>query len=417
MSMFSIATLATSSKEASQVSAVASTFQKNKALVAIAQELDKHAKDILSANNHDMQSAQVAGLSQEKLERLELTRRTISEMVQKVHDVCSLSDPIGEINETKQQPSGISVGKMRIPLGVICMIYESRPNVTVEASALSVKSGNAAILRGGSEAFKSNQVLVDCIQSGLEAANLPKEIVQLVPTKDRKAIKELLHMDKFIDLIIPRGGKDLIESIVATSKIPVLKHLDGNCHLYIDNPANLQMAIAIADNAKNHRYGVCNAIETLLVHQDISKSFLPEIAHIYSSKDVEMRCCPKTMRTISSGKLATEEDWLTEYHAPIISIRVVDTIDEAINHINLYGSHHTDAIVTSDHISATRFLREIDSSSVMVNASTRFADGHLYGLGAEIGISTNKLHARGPVGLIGLTTEKFVVYGNGQVRE
>jgi glutamate-5-semialdehyde dehydrogenase len=338
-------------------------------------------------------------------------------MIEGLHQVAALPDPIGEISNLQYRPSGIQVGQMRVPLGVIGIIYESRPNVTVDAAALCLKSGNACILRGGSEAFHSNQAIAAAINKGIQSTQLPLTAVQIVNTPDRAAVGELITLTNYVDVIVPRGGKSLIERITKDASIPVIKHLDGICHVYIDDQAELSKAIAIADNAKTHRYGVCNAMETLLIGSTIAAQVLPLLAKIYQDKGVELRGCAKTCSLLPTCLRATEEDWHTEYLAPILSIRIVANIDEAITHINHYGSQHTDAIVTENYTLARRFLREVDSSSVMVNASTRFADGFEYGLGAEIGISTNKLHARGPVGLHGLTSVKFVVLGDGHIRQ
>ena len=338
-------------------------------------------------------------------------------MVEGLRQVAALDDPIGVIRDMKFLPSGIQVGKMRVPLGVIGIIYESRPNVTVEAASLCLKSGNACILRGGSESIHSNRAIARCLAQGLAAAGLPANIVQVVETTDRQAVGELITMPEFVDVIVPRGGKGLIERISRDAKVPVIKHLDGICHVYVDDRADLDKAAAIALNAKTHRYGVCNAMETLLVHQSVAEQFLPSMAQLYAEKGVELRGCERTCELVSAAIRATEEDWHTEYLAPILSVRVVDDMDAAIDHINTYSSQHTDAMISEDFTRARRFIAEVDSSSVMINASTRFADGFEYGLGAEIGISTDKIHARGPVGLEGLTSEKYVVFGDGHIRQ
>ena len=337
-------------------------------------------------------------------------------MADGLREIAALPDPVGEISDVKYRPSGIQVGMMRVPLGVIAIIYESRPNVTADAAGLCLKAGNATILRGGSEALRSNQAIAACVHKGLRSAGLPESAVQVIATSDRAAVGHLIADEKHIDVIVPRGGKGLIERISRDAKVPVIKHLDGVCHVYIDARANLDQAMRIADNAKTQRYGTCNTMETLLVHADIATSVLPPLADIYERKGVELRGCARSRAIVSSMKTATEDDWYAEYLAPILAVRVVDSVDDAIDHIARYGSQHTDAIVTDDHVNAMRFLREVDSSSVLVNASTRFADGFEYGLGAEIGISTNKLHARGPVGLEGLTSRKWIVLGTGQIR-
>jgi glutamate-5-semialdehyde dehydrogenase len=338
-------------------------------------------------------------------------------MAQGLEQVAKLPDPVGEVSELKEQPSGIKVGRMRVPLGVIGIVYESRPNVTADAAALCLKAGNACILRGGSEAVRSNMAIAACVHEGLRAAGLPEDAVQVVETADRAAVGQLLSMNEYVDIIVPRGGKDLIERVMRESRIPMIKHLDGVCHVYIDDRADVEKAIRIADNAKTQRYGVCNAMETLLVNESIAPKVLPRLAKIYADKGVELRGDEKSRALVSAMKPATEEDWYAEFLAPILAVRVVKDLDAAIGHISKYGSQHTDAIVTEDEARAKRFLREVDSSSVLVNASTRFADGFEYGLGAEVGISTDKLHARGPVGLEGLTSQKYVVFGSGQIRQ
>ncbi|QFY43053.1 glutamate-5-semialdehyde dehydrogenase [Candidatus Methylospira mobilis] len=394
----------------------AQTAQKNLALETIAGRLEKAQADIIAANRADVAAACERRLDAAAVERLELNEKRIKAMADGLREVAALPDPVGEISGLTYRPSGIQVGRMRVPLGVIGIIYESRPNVTADAAALCLKSGNACILRGGSEAIHSNRAIAAIIRAGLLEAGLPEDSVSLVDTTDRNAVGELLRLDKYIDVIVPRGGKSLIERIMAESRIPVIKHLDGICHVYIDDKADIDKALSIALNAKTQRYGVCNAMETLLIAEGIAAAVLPPLAEQLRAKGVELRGCEQTRSLLSGCMAATEEDWATEYLAPILAIRIVNDIEEAMAHIQLYGSHHTDAIVTEDYSRARRFLREVDSSSVMVNASTRFADGFEYGLGAEIGISTDKLHARGPVGLEGLTTQKFIVLGDGQVR-
>lgn len=389
---------------------------KNAALEAIVARIDAARPVLESANQQDLQRGRENGLSAALLDRLALTPARIDAMIAGVRQVVSLPDPVGQIDGLRYQPSGIQVGQMRVPLGVIGIIYESRPNVTIEAASLCLKSGNACILRGGSEAAASNAAIAECIRLGLEDAGLPAAAVQVVATTDRAAVGELIAMPAFVDVIVPRGGKSLIARIAAEATVPVIKHLDGICHVYIDAAADVAKAVAIADNAKTQRYSPCNTMETLLVHADAAPKVLPRLAAIYRDKGVEMRGCQRTREWIADAVEASEADWSTEYLAPILAIRVVDDFDQAVEHINRYGSQHTDAIVTENVTLARRFLAEVDSSSVMVNASTRFADGFEYGLGAEIGISTNKLHARGPVGLEGLTTRKYVVFGDGHVR-
>jgi glutamate-5-semialdehyde dehydrogenase len=394
----------------------ANTGQKNAALFAIAAELERQRETIIHANQIDLAAGATKGLDAALLDRLELTPARIDAMITGVREIAALPDPIGAITDLNNRPSGIQVGRMRVPLGVIGIIYESRPNVTVDAAALCLKSGNATVLRGGSEAFESNQALARCIQTGLAHADLPVDGVQVVATTDRAAVGALVTMPEFVDVIIPRGGKSLIERISREARVPVIKHLDGICHVYIDAAANLEKAFAIAMNAKTQRYGTCNTMETLLIDAPIAAEILPQLAAAYQEKGVELRGCSRTCEIVPAALAATEADWDTEYLAPILAIRVVDGIDAAIAHIAQHGSAHTDAIVTEDYSRARQFLREVDSSSVMVNASTRFADGFEYGLGAEIGISTDKFHARGPVGLEGLTSVKFIVLGNGEVR-
>ncbi|WP_110655902.1 glutamate-5-semialdehyde dehydrogenase [Salinicola halimionae] len=390
--------------------------RKNAALEAIVTRLDAARPMLALANQQDLQQGRDNGLSEALLDRLALTPERIDAMISGVRQVAALADPIGQIEGLGYRPSGIQVGQMRVPLGVIGIIYESRPNVTVEAASLCLKSSNACILRGGSESAASNAAIAECIRLGLEDAGLPATAVQVVATTDRAAVGALITMPQFVDVIVPRGGKSLISRVASEATVPVIKHLDGICHVYIDAAADLGKAVAIADNAKTQRYSPCNTMETLLVHVDIAAQVLPRLAAIYREKGVEMRGCSRTQEWIGDAVAASEADWTTEYLAPILAIRVVDDFDQAVDHINAYGSQHTDAIVTENLTLARRFLVEVDSSSVIINASTRFADGFEYGLGAEIGISTNKLHARGPVGLEGLTTRKYVVFGDGHVR-
>ena len=403
-------------RAASRLMAQADTAAKNHALSEIAIALQSQSAQLLAANAKDVAAARTNGLDDAAIDRLTLNEKILGEIAAGLRQIAQLPDPIGEISDLKYQPSGIQVGKMRVPLGVIGIIYESRPDVTADAAALCLKSGNAAILRGGSEAIHSNQAIAACVQTGLRAAGLPETAIQIVATADRAAVGELITMTEYVDVIVPRGGKELIERISAEARIPVIKHLHGVCHVYIDDEADLDKAIRIADNAKTHRYGVCNAMETLLVAQSIATKVLPALCKIYLAKHVELRGDDAARAIVKQMKIATEEDWETEYLAPILAVRVVAGLDEAIAHIATYGSQHTDSIVTENYSKAMRFLREVDSSSVMVNASTRFADGFEYGLGAEIGISTDKLHARGPVGLEGLTSQKFIVLGSGQIR-
>ena len=410
-----MAELGRKARSASRVIAAAPTALKNKALLAIANELDRSRITLVSENQKDLAAGKANGLDAAMLDRLAVKPATIDGMIEGLRQVASLADPCGEITDMSYRPSGIQVGKMRVPLGVVGIIYESRPNVTIDAASLCLKSGNAAILRGGSESIHSNRAIANCLQAGLKAAGLPADVVQVVETTDRAAVGELITMPQFVDVIVPRGGKGLIERISADAKVPVIKHLDGICHVYIDDKADLDKAFTIAMNAKTHRYGVCNAMETLLVHEQVAAQILPRLAAAYTEKGVELRGDEKT-RELIVANVATEEDWATEYLAPILSIKIVSGLDEAIAHINRYGSQHTDAIVTEDYTRARRFITEVDSASVMVNASTRFADGFEYGLGAEIGISTDKIHARGPVGLEGLTSQKWVVFGDGHIR-
>ena len=392
-------------RAASRVIAAAPTAVKNAALLAIAAELDKSRITLVAENQKDLAAGKANGLDAAMLDRLAVKPATIDSMIEGLRQVAALADPCGEITGMSYRPTGIQVGKMRVPLGVVGIIYESRPNVTIDAASLCLKSGNAAILRGGSEAIYSNRAIANCLQAGLKTAGLPADVVQVVETTDRAAVGELIAMPQFVDVIVPRGGKSLIERISNDAKVPVIKHLDGICHVYIDDKADLDKAFTIAMNAKTHRYGVCNAMETLLVHQAVAAAILPRLATAYGEKGVELRGDEQT-RALIKANVATEEDWATEYLAPVLSIKVVAGLDEAIAHINQYSSQHTDAIVTEDYTRARRFITEVDSASVMVNASTRFADGFEYGLGAEIGISTDKIHARGPVGLEGLTSQK-----------
>jgi glutamate-5-semialdehyde dehydrogenase len=414
-------TLGLQARQASALMARADAATRNKALRALADLLRASAPALQADNAKDLERATAAGLAAPLVDRLKLTPRIIDTVAQGCEQLATMPDIIGEITGLKQQPSGIRVGQMRVPIGVFGMIYESRPNVTIEAASLSIKSGNACILRGGSEAIDSNKALARLVQQALVEAGLPAEAVQLVQTTDREAVGQLIAMPQFVDVIIPRGGKSLIERISREAKVPVIKHLDGNCHVYVDDPADLDMAVKVADNAKTQKYSPCNAIEGLLVARTVAKEFLPRIGAVFAAKGVEMRCDAEALAALAGVqganlKSATEQDWYEEYLAPIISIKVVEGIDEAIAHINHYSSHHTDAIVTRDHIHSQRFLREVDSASVMVNTSPRFADGFEFGLGAEIGISTDKFHARGPVGIEGLTSLKWVVLGNGEIR-
>jgi len=403
-------------RAASRVMAAADTNTKNSALLAIRVALDVSRQQLIEANRKDLERGRANGLDAALLDRLELKPSTIDAMLEGLGQVAALTDPIGAITDLSYRPSGIQVGKMRVPLGVVGIIYESRPNVTVEAASLCIKSGNATVLRGGSEAIHSNQAIAECIRQGLAAAGLPDTAVQVVETTDRAAVGEMITMPQYIDVIVPRGGKGLIERISNDARVPVIKHLDGICHVYIDHEADLEKAFRVALNAKTQRYGTCNTMETLLVADSVAAKILPRLAEAYRQKGVELRGCDKTRAILRDINTATEDDWRTEYLAPILSIRVVDGIDMAIDHINTYSSQHTDAIITENYSLARRFLREVDSSSVMVNASTRFADGFEYGLGAEVGISTDKIHARGPVGLEGLTSQKYVVLGDGHIR-
>ncbi|MGB0445393.1 MAG: glutamate-5-semialdehyde dehydrogenase [Porticoccaceae bacterium] len=409
--------LGTAAREASRELARANSDVKNNALIAIAKQLDANRDAVLAANKLDMDNGRSNGLNDALLDRLELNNDRVNAMIEGLHQVAELPDPVGELTDLGTRPSGIKLAKMRVPLGVIGIIYESRPNVTIDAASLCLKSGNATILRGGSEAIESNQAIANCISLGLSDAGLPNTAVQVINTTDRAAVGELITMTDYVDVIVPRGGKGLIERISADARVPVIKHLDGNCHVYIDDFADLDKAVAIAVNAKTHRYGVCNAMESLLVAESVAAKVLPLIADIYSEKSVEMRGCSKSCNILPAISAASESDWSEEYLAPIAAIKVVAGIDEAIDHINNYSSQHTESIITEDAERGQRFIAEVDSSSVMINASTRFADGFEYGLGAEIGISTDKIHARGPVGLEGLTSQKWVVFGDGQIRQ
>src|SRR5512140_17216 len=403
-------------RAASRLVAQADTKAKNHALENIATDILLNSAKLIAENAKDVAAAKINGLDPASIDRLTLTEKTIGGMAEGLRQIAALPDPIGEVGDLKYRPSGIQVGTMRVPLGVLGIIYESRPTVRADAAGRCLKSGNAAILRGGSEAIHSNRAIAACVHQGLREAGLPETAVQVVNTTDRAAVGELITMKDYVDIIVPRGGKGLIERISADAKVPVIKHLDGICHVYIDDEADLKKAVRIADNAKTHRYGVCNAMETLLVNANVAAKVLPELCAIYLKKGVELRGDDAARKLVAQMKTATEEDWRTEYLAPILSVRVVSGLDEAIAHINTYSSQHTDSIVTENYTKAMRFLREVDSSSVMVNASTRFADGFEYGLGAEIGISTDKIHARGPVGLEGLTSQKYIVLGNGQIR-
>lgn len=404
-------------RTASRRLASATTAEKNAALNAIADELQGRRQVLIDENQKDLQAGSDKGLAAALLDRLELTHARIDGMIEGLSQIAALPDPIGEIFDMNYRPTGIQVGRMRVPLGVVGIIYESRPNVTADAAALCLKSGNATVLRGGSEAFHSNQAIATAIHRGLQQAGLPEAAVQVLETTDRAAVGSMIGMPEFIDVIIPRGGKGLIERISNEAKVPVIKHLDGICHVYIDAEADYEKALQVAFNAKTQRYGTCNTMETLLVCEDIAETILPELGKMYREKGVELRGCATTQRLVDGCLPAGEEDWDTEYLAPILAIKVVKDLDEAIGHINTHGSQHTDSIVTENYTRARRFLAEVDSSSVMVNASTRFADGFEYGLGAEIGISTDKFHARGPVGLEGLTSVKFIVLGDGHIRQ
>ncbi len=416
-------TVGRQARSASRSVAAASTDAKNKALLAMAAEIRARAAQLLDANARDLAEARANGLEPSMIDRLTLSAKGIEAMAVGLEQVAALPDPVGEMTDLKRRPSGITVGKMRVPLGVIGIIYEARPNVTADAAALCLKSGNAAILRGGKEALHSNQAIAACVRAGLAAAGLPELAIQVVEITDRAAVGELIAMPEFVDVIVPRGGKGLIERISRDARVPVIKHLDGNCHVYVDEFADPAKALAIVENAKTQRYGTCNTTESLLVDAAVAKAQLPAIGHMLAGKGVEVRACPTTLAIlreagIADGQLkeAAESDWTEEFLAPIIAIKVVDGLDAAIEHINRYSSGHTEAIVSENYTRAMRFLREVDSASVMINASTRFADGFEYGLGAEIGISTDKIHARGPVGLEGPTSQKWIVFGDGQVR-
>ena len=411
-----IADVGQRARGASRHLARADSGTKNRALAAIAAALRSHRSAILDANARDMQRAADNGLEAALLDRLELTPARFDSMVEGLEQVITLADPIGAITDLSYRPSGIQVGRMRVPLGVIGIIYESRPNVTIDAAALCLKSGNAAILRGGSEAIDSNQAIAECLRIGLRDAGLPEDAVQVIETTDRAAVGALITQPQYVDVIVPRGGKGLIERISNEARVPVIKHLDGNCHVYIDVDADDAKALAIAINAKTHRYGTCNTMETLLVHEAVAARLLPQLADAYREKGVELRGCEKSRALVADMKVATEDDWREEYLAPILAVKIVADIDDAMDHISQYSSGHTESIVTESWTRARRFLAEVDSSSVMVNASTRFADGFEYGLGAEIGISTDRIHARGPVGLEGLTSQKWIVLGNGHIR-
>lgn len=402
---------------ASRAIGKAKSDTKNRALNDIADAIDKAAEQLKQANTLDLTAGKAKGLDDALLDRLELTDERIASMSEGLRQIAKLADPVGEVTDIAEQTSGIKVGRMRVPLGVIAIIYESRPNVTADAAGLCLKAGNACILRGGSEAFHSNQAIAECIRDGLEKSGLSGDIVQVIETTDRDAVGEMLKMKDYIDVVIPRGGKGLIQRISDESKIPVIKHLDGICHVYIDSEADKDMAIRVAFNAKAQRYGTCNTLETLLVADDIAETVLPELCQQYKMQGIELRGDDRTRSIVDDVIEATDDDWDTEYLAPILSIRVVEDMEQAMDHINRHSSQHTESIITNNREKADRFLREVDSSSVMVNASTRFADGFEYGLGAEIGISTDKLHARGPVGLEGLTSQKYVVFGEGQIRQ
>ena len=416
-------TVGRQARAASRGVAAASTDAKNKALLAMAAEIRARKAELAAANRQDLEEARANGLEPAMIDRLTLSEKGIEAMAVGLEQVAALPDPVGEMTDLKRRPSGITVGKMRVPLGVIGIIYEARPNVTADAAALCLKSGNAAILRGGKEALHSNQAIAACVRAGLAAAGLPEAAIQVIETTDRTAVGELITMPEFVDVIVPRGGKGLIERISNEARVPVIKHLDGNCHVYVDAFADPAKALAIVENAKTQRYGTCNTTESLLVDASVARAQLPTIGTMLASKGVELRACPTSLAILREAgiadaqlKAASESDWSEEFLAPIIAIKIVDGLDEAIAHINTYSSQHTEAIVTENHTRAMRFLREVDSSSVMINASTRFADGFEYGLGAEIGISTDKIHARGPVGLEGLTSQKWIVFGEGQVR-
>lgn len=409
--------LGAQARAASRAIATTTTAERNNALLAIHTALEANKAAIQAANAKDLEAGRSSGLDAALLDRLTIDDKTFNGMLEGLRQVAALADPIGEISDMKYRPTGIQIGRMRVPLGVVGIIYESRPNVTVEAASLCLKSGNACILRGGKEAIHSNTAIAKAVAEGLAAAGMNPHVVQVLETTDRTAVDYLIAMPEFVDVIVPRGGRGLIERISNNAKVPVIKHLDGICHVYVDEQADLAKAERIAFNAKCHRYGVCNAMETLLVHASVAATFLPQMAAVYATKDVELRGCARVQAILPNAVAATEDDWSTEYLGPVLSIKVVDSMEEAIAHINHYGSHHTDAIVTENFTKARAFLTAVDSGSVMVNASTRFADGFEYGLGAEIGISTDKFHARGPVGLEGLTSQKYVVLGDGHIRQ
>jgi glutamate-5-semialdehyde dehydrogenase len=410
-------------RRASRLVAAASTAAKNTALLSMAGAIRARRENLLAANARDLEAARAAGLEPALIDRLTLTDKGIEAMAAGVEQVAALPDPVGEITDVRRRPSGIEVGRMRVPLGVVGIIYEARPNVTADAAALCLKSGNAAILRGGKEALHCNQAIAACVRAGLAAAGLPETAVQVVETTDREAVGQLITMPEFVDVIVPRGGKGLIERVSKDARVPVIKHLDGNCHVYVDQAADPAKVVPIVENAKTQRYGTCNTAESLLVARDVAQRFLPDIGRMLAGHGVEMRCCAESLAILTDAGIdaallseANESDWSEEYLAPIIAVKLVDGIDEAIDHINTYSSGHTEAIISENYTSAMRFLREVDSASVMINASTRFADGFEFGLGAEIGISTDKIHARGPVGLEGLTSQKWIVFGNGELR-
>ena len=410
-------TVGRQARTASRRLATATTAEKNAALLHIATAIRREKAALVAANAEDLAAARAAGLEPAMLDRLTLSEKGVDNMAEGVEQVAKLPDPIGEMGEFKFRPSGIQVGKMRVPLGVIGIIYEARPNVTADAAALCLKSGNAAILRGGSEAIRCNRAIAALVQEGLAAAGLPANTVQVIDTTDRAAVGHLITMREFVDVIVPRGGKGLISRLLAESRVPMIQHLDGNCHVYLDDEADAEKAVRIVENAKTQRYGTCNTAESLLVARSRAADLLPLVAAMLTAKGVEIRGCAETQALVNEATVATEDDYATEYLAPIISVKIVAGVDEAIEHINRYGSHHTETIVSENYSKAMRFLREVDSASVMINASTRFADGFEYGLGAEIGISTDKIHARGPVGLEGLTSQKWIVLGNGEVRK
>jgi len=413
--------LGRAARQAATTMAASSTAARNNALLALAAQIRLHAGELKARNEQDVMAAQNNGLSEPMVDRLRLTDKVIETMAQSCEQVAALPDPVGEMTHLRRRPTGITVGQMRVPIGVFGMIYESRPNVTIEAASLAIKSGNGCVLRGGSEALHSNLALWKLVQAALKQVDLPHDAVQLVPTTDRAAVGLLITMPQYVDVIIPRGGKGLIERISAEARVPVIKHLDGNCHTYVDSEVDLDLAVKVTDNAKTQKYSPCNATESLLVHVAQAAYFLPRIGEVFAAKGVEMRACPRAkaiLEKVPGAQVvdATEQDWFEEYLAPVIAVKVVDSLDEAMAHINQYGSHHTDSILTTNHPNGMRFIREVDSASVMINASTRFADGFEYGLGAEIGISTDKFHARGPVGLEGLTSLKYVVLGQGEIR-